>query len=217
MFETKIENLVKEKNYIVRHGQTDYNLRGVVQGSGIDAPLNSNGLRQGKAFFDAYKEIPFEKVYYTGLQRTKQSVQGFLNLNIPSESIIEFNEISWGKYEGLPMTHDENEYYLQMLKRWSLGDLDYAIAGGESPNMVVFRLKIGLEKILNQPEKLILICMHGRAMRMLLSILMNYELKFMDEFKHQNLGLYELNMDDSGVFRILKYNSGAHLKGLELI
>lgn len=208
--------MLSKKIYLVRHGQTDYNLKGVVQGSGIDAPLNSNGQRQAKSFFEAYKEVDFEKVYYTGLQRTKQSVQGFLDLNIPSESIKELNEISWGKYEGLPMTHDENEYYLNMLDRWSAGELDHTIAGGESPNMVAARLKIGIEKILLQPEKTILICMHGRAMRILLSVLMNYDLRFMDEFRHQNLGLYELNMDDSGVFRILKYNSGEHLKGLEL-
>ena len=209
--------MLSKKIYLVRHGQTDYNLKGVVQGSGIDAPLNSNGQKQAKAFFDAYKNVAFEKVYYTGLQRTKQSVQGFLDLNIPAEAIKELNEISWGKYEGLPMTHDENEYYLHMLARWSAGELDYAISGGESPNMVVARLKIGIERILSQPEKLILVCMHGRAMRMLLSVLMNYDLRFMDEFEHQNLGLYELNMDDSGTFRILKYNSGEHLTGLELI
>lgn len=208
--------MLSKKIYLVRHGQTDYNLKGVVQGSGIDAPLNSNGKKQAKAFFDAYKQVNFEKVYYTGLQRTKQSIQGFLDLNIPSESIQELNEISWGKYEGQPMSHEENEYYLYMLKRWSEGDLDYAIAGGESPNMVVKRLKIGIDKILCQPEKVILICMHGRAMRMLLCMLMNYDLRFMDEFKHQNLGLYELNIDDSGTCKILKYNSGAHLKGLEL-
>ncbi|SNR94809.1 probable phosphoglycerate mutase [Belliella buryatensis] len=204
--------MLSKKIYLVRHGQTDYNLKGVVQGSGIDAPLNSNGIKQAKAFFEAYKHVAFEKVFYTGLRRTRQSLQGFIDLGIPNESISELNEISWGKYEGLPMTHEENEYYLHMLERWSNGDLDYAIAGGESPNTVAKRLKIGIDRILNQDHKIILICMHGRAMRVLLSLLMNYDLRYMDQFKHQNLGLYELNLDDSGVFKIIKYNSGEHLK-----
>ncbi|MCH7396392.1 histidine phosphatase family protein [Belliella sp. DSM 107340] len=209
--------MLSKKIYLVRHGQTDYNLKGVVQGSGIDAPLNSNGYKQAKAFFDTYKDIPFEKVYYTGLQRTKQSVEGFLDLGIPHESVVELNEISWGKYEGVPMTPEENRYYQHMLEKWSSGELDYAIAGGESPNIVAERLKIGIDYILSKPEKLILICMHGRAMRILLSVLMKYDLRFMDEFHHQNLGLYELNVDDTGVFRILKFNSGDHLKGLHLV
>ena len=206
--------MLSKKIYLVRHGQTDYNLKGVVQGSGIDAPLNSNGIKQAKAFFEAYKHIKFEKVFFTGLQRTRQSVQEFLDLGIPYESISELNEISWGKYEGQPMTHEENEYYLHMLERWSKGDLDYAIAGGESPNAVAKRLKLGIERILNQDHKTILICMHGRAMRILLSLLMNYDLRYMDQFKHQNLGLYELNLDDAGVFKIIKYNSGEHLMDL---
>ena len=40
--------------YLIRHGETDYNRLGVVQGSGIDADLNELGQRQAKAFFDHY-------------------------------------------------------------------------------------------------------------------------------------------------------------------
>ena len=208
--------MLSKKIYLLRHGQTDYNLRGVVQGSGIDAPLNRNGQRQAEAFFEFYKNIPFEKVYYTGLQRTKQSVQGFLDLGISHEAVPELNEISWGRYEGVPMTAEENNYYLDMLQRWASGDLSYAIEGGESPIVVAKRLKIGIDRILAQPEKLVLVCMHGRAMRVLLSLLLGYDLRYMDLFKHQNLGLYVLNQNQSGNFRIEKYNSGDHLRGLEL-
>ncbi len=205
-----------KKIYLVRHGQTDYNLRGVVQGSGIDASLNRNGQRQAAAFFEFYKNIPFQKVYYTGLQRTKQSVQGFLDMDIPSEAVPDLNEISWGRYEGVPMTPEENKYYAHMLEQWSSGDLDYAIEGGESPNVVAKRLKKGIDYILTQPEELVLICMHGRAMRVLISLMLGYDLRYMDLFKHQNLGLYVLNQNALGTFRIEKYNSGDHLKDLEL-
>ncbi|MCH7403020.1 histidine phosphatase family protein [Belliella kenyensis] len=209
--------MLTKKIYLVRHGQTDYNLKGVVQGSGIDAPLNDHGRLQAAAFFDAYKDVPFEKAFYTGLQRTKQSIQQFLDLGIPSESVPELNEISWGDYEGQPMTPDENAYYQSMLAKWASGDLDFAIKGGESPNQVSKRLRIGLEKILNQDQKVILICMHGRAMRMLLSILMKVDLKYMDQFEHRNLGLYVLEIDGKGNVEIIKNNSGDHLQLKALI
>lgn len=205
-----------KKIYLIRHGQTDYNLKGVVQGSGIDAPLNRNGQRQAQAFFDHYQSVPFEKVFYTGLQRTKQSVQGFLDLGIPHEAVPDLNEISWGRYEGVPMTNEENKYYEHMLERWASGDLDYAIEGGESPNIVAKRLKKGIDYILAQPEKLVLICMHGRAMRVLISLMLGYNLKYMDTFKHQNLGLYILNQNELGTFTVEKYNSGEHLNDLKL-
>jgi phosphoserine phosphatase len=208
--------LLTKKIYLVRHGQTEYNLRGVVQGSGIDAPLNRNGELQAKAFFNAYRDVPFDKVFYTGLQRTKQSVQGFLDLGLTHEAVPELNEISWGRYEGVPMTPEENKYYEHMLERWSSGDLDYAIEGGESPIIVAERLKKGIDYILSQKGDIFLICMHGRAMRILLSILLRYDLKYMDVFKHQNLGLYILNQNSLGFFSLEKNNCGEHLKDLVL-
>ncbi len=207
--------MVTKKIYLVRHGQTDYNLKGVVQGSGIDAPLNDTGRRQAKAFFDFYKAIPFDKIYYSGLIRTRQSIQSFIDLNIPSESIAELNEISWGIFEGLPMTHDENKYYNHMLEQWAEGSLDYAIEGGESPYIVVKRLEIGIKHILSQDGDNILICMHGRAMRILLCFLLGYDLRYMNVFSHHNLGLYLLHQSDPGKFTIKKYNSADHFRILK--
>jgi phosphoserine phosphatase len=209
--------LLTKKIYLVRHGQTDYNLRGVVQGSGIDAPLNWNGHKQAAAFFEHYKHVPFEKVYYTGLQRTKQSVQDFIDLGLPHEGVPYLNEISWGRYEGVPMTNEENKYYEYMLERWSSGDLDYAIEGGESPLMVADRLQMGINQILSQQFETVLICMHGRAMRILLAVLLGYDLRYMDVFSHKNLGLYILQQNKSGNFIVEKFNSVEHLKDLELL
>jgi probable phosphoglycerate mutase len=209
--------LSSKKIYLVRHGQTDFNLKGVVQGSGIDAPLNATGLKQAEAFFKVYQKVPFDKVFFTGLQRTRQSVQKFIDLGLPHEQVVELNEISWGKYEGMPMTPEEHKYYQEMLKRWSQGEYDYAIEGGESPKMVAKRLNLGIQRILSQEGENFLICMHGRSMRILLCLLLNYDLKFMDVFSHQNLGLYLLNLNQAGTFQVEKYNCGEHLKVKELI
>ena len=129
-----------KKIYLLRHGQTDYNLQGVVQGSGIDAPINATGRAQAEAFFGAYREVQFDQLYHSALIRTQQSIQGFIDLGIPVTSLVELNEISWGNYEGTPMTPEEGEYYRMMLHQWQQGNLDYAIAGGESPNSVAERL-----------------------------------------------------------------------------
>ena len=59
-------------------------------------------------------------------------------------------------------------------------------------------------------EKTILISMHGRAMRILITWLLNYELKNMDMFDHQNLCLYELTYTGS-MYRIDQFNEVSHL------
>jgi broad specificity phosphatase PhoE len=206
--------LNRKKIYLVRHGQTDFNLKGVVQGSGIDAPINENGRKQAAAFFDAYRGVSFDQAYYTGLQRTKQSIQSFLDLGIPSISTTDLNEISWGDYEGLPMSHEENKYYQHMLEQWQQGNLDYSIAGGESPNIVAKRMQRGIDSILGGPGDTVLVCMHGRAMRIFLSLIMKQDLCHMDMFEHKNLCLYLLEQKEDDTFELLKRNDITHLKGL---
>jgi probable phosphoglycerate mutase len=55
--------------------------------------------------------------------------------------------------------------------------------------------------------------MHGRAIRILLCRLMNYPLRSMDMFEHENLCLYLLSNTGS-MFTIEKYNDTSHLSGI---
>jgi probable phosphoglycerate mutase len=206
-----------KKIYLLRHGQTDYNLQGVVQGSGIDAPINDTGWAQADAFFCTYRDIPFDQLYHSALIRTQQSIQGFIDLGIPVTSLSELNEISWGEYEGTPMTPEEGEYYRMMLQQWQDGNLDYAIAGGESPNSVAERLHRAIQQIIHVQGTTILVCMHGRAMRIFLSLICNTPLEDMDQYEHGNLCLYLLQQQEEGDFVLLKQNDQEHLKGLKQI
>jgi broad specificity phosphatase PhoE len=206
-----------KKIYLLRHGQTDYNLQGVVQGSGIDAPINATGRAQAQAFFEAYQEVQFDQLYHSALIRTRQSIQGFIDLGIPVTSLVELNEISWGNYEGTPMTPEEGEYYRMMLHQWQQGNLDYAIAGGESPNSVAERLHRAIQIILNGPGEKILVCMHGRAMRIFLSLICQTPLKEMDQYEHGNLCLYLLQQEERGGFVLGKQNDQEHLRELKRI
>jgi len=121
--------LTSKKIYIIRHGQTDYNLRGIVQGSGVDSSLNDNGRAQAHAFFKTYQHVAFDKIYTSVLKRTTESVEEFLKLDIPHERHAGLNEISWGKKEGQPITPDEDAYYHCMLKQWQEGNVSLHIEG----------------------------------------------------------------------------------------
>lgn len=204
--------MITKKVYLLRHGQTDFNLRNIVQGSGIDTDLNDLGRKQAQAFFEDYKHIPFSKVYTSGLKRSKQSVTNFMDLGIPCTALPGLNEISWGTKEGHKVTIQEDEYYHYMLAQWQLGNTTLRIEGGESPEDVVRRMKPAVDHILGYTnEKTILICMHGRAIRILLCYLLNYPLRCMDMFEHTNLCLYVLNHTGS-MFNIELYNDSHHLR-----
>ena len=201
-----------KKIYIVRHGQTDFNLQNIVQGSGVDSSLNRQGRLQAEAFYNAYKAVPFDKVYTSALKRTKETVASFLDQGIPWESLAGLNEISWGTKEGFKITPEEDEYYHYMLKQWQLGNTSLRIEGGESPEDVVKRMQPALDHILAQTdEKNVLVCMHGRAIRIILCMLLNYPLKSMDMFEHENLCLYLVNYNGS-FFNVERYNDTSHLR-----
>ena len=203
-----------KKIYLTRHGETDFNKRGVVQGSGIDADLNALGRKQAEAFYQAYKNHPFDKLYVSGLKRTSQSMAQFIASGMAFEALEELNEISWGNREGQAFNAANDRYYFEMINKWRNGQTDFAIDGGESPEQVAMRLSRGLQKIMaREEEKEVLVCMHGRALRILLTLMLNYPLSAMDLFEHQNLCLYELEYAGS-FFKLNRFNATDHLTHL---
>ncbi|WP_338765208.1 histidine phosphatase family protein [Bernardetia sp. ABR2-2B] len=204
--------------YIIRHGQTEYNRLGLVQGCGIDSDLNDIGRQQAELFFQKYGEIEFDKVYTSMLKRTHQSVKNFLDLDIEWEKLVGLNEVSWGDKEGREVTKEENDAYFEMIEGWRNGELDLKCINGESPLEVAERQREALEVILSRPqEKQILVCMHGRAMRILLCQLMRQPLSNMDDFDHSNLGLYILHYHyDTHSFELQVANDKNHLEEMNV-
>lgn len=199
--------------FLIRHGETDYNQRGIVQGRGINASLNENGIKQANAFYSQFKSIPFDKVYTSKLLRTHQSVQAFTEIT-PHEQFEQLDEISWGIFEGKEINSKDKENFSAIVNSWRDGFVDNAITGGESPLQVLTRQKDFLPIITERSEeKNILICMHGRAMRIFLCMLFNLPLQKMDRFKHQNLCLYQLSYDNNK-FSLIKENYVGHLSYL---
>lgn len=198
--------------YIVRHGQTELNRLGIVQGRGLDTDLNDEGRSQANLFYEAYKNLRFDKIYVSNLKRTQQSVQQFINGGIPFEKLPGLDELAWGIHEGQPSTPETKAAFLRIVRDWTGGNLDSKFVGGESPNEVQARQREALEVIMSHPEEeTVLIAMHGRAMRLFLCLLTGKPATQAEDFPHQNLVLYKVNYAD-GKFRIVDFNNAEHLK-----
>lgn len=198
--------------YIIRHGETDLNKNKVVQGRGVDADLNSTGRKQADEFYQSYKDVPFDKIYTSKMKRTHQTVAKFIEKGIPWEQLPGLDEVAWGNYEGQKHSPELDVNFQKLIKSWAQGDYDSKAEGGESPNEVHERQVVAMNHILSQRnEKSVLICMHGRALRLLLCGLTNKTFDHMDDFPHQNTSLYILDYDGSS-FKIKTFNSLAHLQ-----
>lgn len=93
---------MKQKLYLVRHGQTVYNMQHRVQGWS-DSPLTWLGKNQAREAGDFFLEqgIRFDHAYSSDSTRAVRTMQIILRDNpCPAYSHEGLREMSWGKYDG---------------------------------------------------------------------------------------------------------------------
>ena len=196
------------KLYIIRHAETEYNRKGIIQGSEVDSDINDVGESQANSFYEYYKDINFDKIYVSDLKRTFQTIRRFTENGSSYEKLKEFNEISWGVNQG---KSDDLEDYAGLIDTWLAGNLDNKFEEGESPNEMSVRLVKGFNKVLDDDHDTVLLCIHGRALRILLSKIIDNDLTKMDKYVHSNTGLYILEYKN-GKYEILGSNLRNHLE-----
>ncbi len=95
--------------YIIRHGQTEQNRRGLIQGQG-DYPLNDTGEQQARDARDRFKRmgIKFARVYSSPLARALRTAE----IVTWDGDIIQDGrliEMDYGPYEGVDMRNMPDE------------------------------------------------------------------------------------------------------------
>lgn len=92
---------MKQKLYLVRHGQTEYNVQRRIQGW-CDSPLTSLGILQAQQagkFFEE-KQIRFDHVYASDLKRAEDTARIICQDQIPVMLHAGLRERSWGSLDG---------------------------------------------------------------------------------------------------------------------
>ncbi|XP_076878136.1 putative fructose-2,6-bisphosphatase TIGAR A isoform X2 [Brachyhypopomus gauderio] len=66
---------------IVRHGETQYNKDGLLQGQGIDSPLSETGIQQSEAAGHYLQDVRFSDVFVSDMKRAKQTAKIIIRKN----------------------------------------------------------------------------------------------------------------------------------------
>ncbi|XP_010796139.1 probable fructose-2,6-bisphosphatase TIGAR A isoform X2 [Notothenia coriiceps] len=66
---------------LVRHGETQYNKEGLLQGQLIDAPLSESGLQQAEAAGCYLKHVLFSNVFVSDMLRARQTAETIMKHN----------------------------------------------------------------------------------------------------------------------------------------
>lgn len=197
--------------WLIRHGETDLNKQGIVQGRGVNSSLNATGVRQAEGFFHTYGHIEFDVIYTSSLVRTHQSVKSFIDKGGNWEQTPLLDEISWGIHEGQPGGSATYASFHRLVAAWKDGDIHASIEKGESPLQVQERLRAFINRLERSGHRKVLICSHGRSMRILLCTLFDEPLSQMDKYPHQNLCLYRITKEDK-TYRLTTFNDTSHFE-----
>lgn len=215
IFTAKDIQLIKRELYIIRHGETDHNAKGIVQGRGVDLSLNAKGRQQAQAFFEAYKQVPFDIVYSSTLKRAQETIESFKQKGVPHQIFSELDEISWGDLEGTVATMESDIVFQSLINKWKSGDIHAKpSATGESPFELQQRQKKFIDHLLSTPHQKVLIASHGRFIRAFMCTLTGKPLSEMETFTHSNLCLYKVNQIDDDSFEIELHHERGHLSDL---
>lgn len=157
--------------YIVRHGQTDWNLKGVLHGGNAHTVLNQTGKEQAKQIADTLKPIHFDEIFSSDLDRAVQTAEIIAkDRKLTIKTTKALREKSYGRYEGRDRKEVQEELK-HLFDEWNKLNGEEKMKfkiydDGESDHEAVERFIRHLREIaIAYPEKTILIASHGGIMR----------------------------------------------------
>lgn len=172
--------------YIVRHGQTEENLKGTYYGV-LDCSITDLGVKQAKTLGEKLKSIKFDKVYCSELKRAKET----LSYIYDDDDIVvdsRLNERNFGVFEGKTYTEleeDMDEDY----KSWTNDWKEYRPKDGESFRDSYLRAYSFMEDLKSQSGDNILVCAHGGIVKAIYAYILEGNLDLYWRFNSRNADL----------------------------
>ena len=152
--------------YLLRHGQTDWNLQKRLQGQ-IDIPLNDTGRQMAKDAAVKFHNIRYDVCWCSPLIRARETADLFLQgRDVPIRYDDRIKEIGLGDYEGIYIADIQPGTPIDL----AINHPNDAIAEGgiETWAMVDERIASFMEEVLKpelQAGKDVLVVAHGGALK----------------------------------------------------
>jgi broad specificity phosphatase PhoE len=153
--------------FLVRHGQTDWNVQRRIQGS-KGVPLNKQGVKQAKELAKKFKRLAITCIHSSPVQRARQTAEIIAkphNLRVKYEK--DFRERGFGVIEGYTWEDFRKRY--PHLPQQEVG-IDWRAPKGESLRQTMRRVLTAFKKVTRKHPlgDRVLIVSHGSALRCLI-------------------------------------------------
>ncbi len=182
------------KLYLVRHGETDWNIQNKIQGKS-DTVLNETGKKQAEALAGLLKENYTIDAVYTSPQKRALETAQVIGRGMGIEPIIKqgLEEMSLGKWEGYSW-RQVRELFPEEYGIWHKNRRYQLPPEGESYQQLLDRLLESLNGIIAENTGNVLIVTHSAVIMTLMSYI--YDTPFEDMARNYKIGntkIVELN------------------------
>ncbi len=175
--------------YLLRHGQTEWNIEGRYQGE-LDSPLTQKGREQAREnALKLKKYIDIDKVEFfsSPIGRAKETALIIADELALDSSLILFEEaikeFNYGIFEGKTKAYCKSEFK-EIFEAREADKWNYVLEGGESYDLVTKRLNVWLNSI--EGKDTIVIVAHEMINRVLRGIYCNLKSTDMLRLKQPN-------------------------------
>jgi probable phosphoglycerate mutase len=199
---------------LVRHGETDWNAAGRIQGHS-DTPLNAAGRLQAQRAAQRLAREPIRALYSSDLARafeTAAIIGAPLGLTVVASP--QLRERRYGEWEGLTAAEIQ-AHYPEQFAIWRARSTDFAPPQGETRNEILTRALAELQTIARRHvREMVVVVSHGG----LCYVLINHILGSVDgdrrEFTIGNASIHTLDVTGDQ-WSVISMNETAHLLGIE--
>lgn len=182
------------KLYFIRHGQTDWNIRGMIQGS-KDTELNEAGIRQAEELSSRIisSGITFSKIYTSRQKRALTTAQILSNAvsveYLPAEGL---EEINLGDWEGLSW-REVRENYPAEYEEWYHKRRYTRAPNGEAYQDMLERALKAIHTIIKANIEDVAIVTHSAVIMCLQCYITDTPFNEMGKFKSENADITEID------------------------
>jgi broad specificity phosphatase PhoE len=196
--------------YLIRHGLTDYNADGRVQGW-LDIPLNPEGREQARKIALRLSVKPVTQVYASTLSRAAETGRAIASTRgVPltlDERLREYNMGDWAGKTGDEITAESAAFR-------ALGEAP-EIPGGETARQMRDRVESFLADLINTHASMpgrIAVVSHGGTLGAVLAAMLHLPVTRRQPFSFGNVSLTEALWSE-GSWRLRTLNDQHHLRG----
>ncbi len=196
--------------YIVRHGQTDFNIGEPRFRGQLDIPLSEIGVQQAERIALALKTIPLDTIYYSPLQRARITAEKMSHFH-PKAQLIEepfLITLNFGDWQG--KAH-KDVFTAEERKLWKTNPNTFVIPNGETFYQVLNRIHRLFTRLRRQTENHIALVTHRVVIIHILLYLFKMDPSHFWDFHVDTASITQIEYNPVNTFRLVKLNETKHL------